>query len=314
MENKTIGLLVMAYGTPENPEQIEAYYTHIRHGRKPSEALLHDLKDRYQTIGGVSPLARITREQGEKLTDLLKQKTNGVTFKLYIGLKHTAPFIEDAVAQMAEDGIEEAVSLILAPHYSVFSVKIYNDRALAASQKSGGPKIHAINSWYDEPKFISFWSEQVNQVIAKVEDVTKTVVIFSAHSLPEKILANGDPYPDQVGKTAQLIADQAQLKDFAIGWQSAGKTGEPWIGPDVQDLTRRLYQEKGYESYIYCPIGFVAEHLEVLYDNDQTCKHLTAKLGVHYYRPEMPNANPKFIESLADVVAKKMAELDQINA
>ncbi len=227
MENKKTGLLIMAYGTPENLDQVEAYYTHIRHGKKPSEVLLNNLKRRYQAIGGVSPLARITREQGEKLTDRLNQKTNGRTFKLYLGMKHTTPFIEDAVAQMAKDGMEEAVSLILAPHYSAFSVKAYNDRAQVTAQKSGGPKIYAINSWYDEPQFISFWAEQVNKVMTKIEDVSKTVVIFSAHSLPEKILAGSDPYPDQVKKTAQLIAELAHLKNFAIGWQSAGKTGEP---------------------------------------------------------------------------------------
>lgn len=313
MDNKITGLLVMAYGTPESPDQIKPYYTHIRHGRKPAETELKNLEMRYQTIGGVSPLARITREQGKQLTEKLNQKISGRRFRLYLGMKHTAPFIEDAVAQMARDGIKEAVSLILAPHYSVYSVKIYNDRAQAAAQKYAGPNIHAINEWYDEPGFIAFWSEQIRKELARVKDISKTAVIFSAHSLPEKIISYGDPYPDQVKRTAQLIAGRMHLARYAIGWQSAGKTGEPWIGPDVRDLTRQLYREWGCTAFVYCPIGFVAEHLEVLYDNDRACRELAEKLGADYYRPAMPNADPQFIESLAAVVARETTRLDQEN-
>jgi ferrochelatase len=311
MNDKRIGLLVMAYGTPEKKDQIEAYYTHIRHGRKPSDAALRNLSMRYQTIGGVSPLARITREQGERLTEKLNQKISGRRFRLYLGMKHTAPFIEDAVMRMARDGIEEAVSLILAPHYSVYSVKIYNDRAQAATQKYAGPKIHAINDWYDEPEFIAFWAEQIQKELEKVKDISKTAVIFSAHSLPEKIISYGDPYPDQVKRTAQLIAGRMHLTRYAVGWQSAGNTDEPWIGPDVRDLTRQLYREGGCTAFVYCPIGFVAEHLEVLYDNDRACRKLTEELGADYFRPAMPNSDPRFIESLAAVVTGETAHWDQ---
>ncbi len=133
-------------------------------------------------------------------------------------------------------------------------------------------------------------------------------MIFSAHSLPEKIIAMGDPYPQQLQETADLIAKEAGITKYTIGWQSEGNTPDPWIGPDVQDLTRDLYEKQGYTSLVYCPVGFVADHLEVLYDNDYECKVVTDELGIDYYRPEMPNAKPEFIECLATVVKKKLAE------
>lgn len=312
MGSKKIGLLVMAYGTPESLDQVEPYYTHIRHGRKPSDELLEDLKGRYKAIGGISPLAKITREQGRLLESQLNQTFPDTQFVLYLGLKHTAPFIEDAVQQMKNDGIEKAISIILAPHYSNYSVKAYNDRAKSMSKKMNGPEIHSIDAWYDEPKFISYWAGKIKHMLSSIDDVSKAVVIFSAHSLPEKILQNGDPYPDQLKETAKMIAYLANIKNYAIGWQSAGQTGEPWIGPDVQDLTKDLYEEKGYESFIYCPVGFVAEHLEVLYDNDIECKAVTDKLGVHYYRPKMPNSDAAFIEGLVSVISKEVKNLELI--
>lgn len=310
MSKKTIGLLVMAYGTPRSVEEIEPYYTHIRRGRKPSDEMLNELTERYEAIGGISPLAKITEEQGQSLEKKLNELNEDVQFKLYLGLKHIDPFIEDAVDQMKSDGIEEAVSIVLAPHYSTFSVKSYNGRAKEHSDKINGPKIHSIDSWYDHPQFIQYWADEIKKTMASMteEQLNDSVVIFSAHSLPEKILQNGDPYPDQLKETADLIAKEAGIKNYTIGWQSEGNTPDPWIGPDVQDLTRDLYNEKDYTAFVYCPVGFVADHLEVLFDNDIECKVVTDDLGVAYFRPEMPNAKPKFIECLADVVMNKLAE------
>jgi protoporphyrin/coproporphyrin ferrochelatase len=308
MTRKVMGLLVMAYGTPYKEEDIERYYTHIRHGRKPSPEMLEDLKNRYEAIGGISPLAKITLEQGEKLQDHLNAIQDEVEFKLYLGLKHIEPFIEDAVKQMHKDGIEEAVSIVLAPHFSTFSVKSYNGRANEEAQKLGNLQITSVESWYDEPKFIQYWSEKVKETFESMpeEEKNHSVLIVSAHSLPEKILQLGDPYPEQLRKTADLIAESAGVKNYAVGWQSAGNTPEPWLGPDVQDLTRELYEENGYKAFVYAPVGFVADHLEVLYDNDYECKIITEELGVSYYRPEMPNAKPLFIDAMATVILEKL--------
>ncbi|TCW53235.1 ferrochelatase [Bacillus thuringiensis] len=309
MTKKKVGLLVMAYGTPESLDDVEAYYTHIRHGHKPSEEALQDLIRRYKAIGGISPLAKITKEQAHKLTDSMNKIFKEYEFTCYLGLKHITPFIEDAVEEMKKDGIEQAISIVLAPHYSTFSIKAYNDRAIRLSEEIGGPVIESIEQWYDEPKFISYWAEQLKETFTKIEDKEKAVVIFSAHSLPEKIIAAGDPYVEQLQHTADLIAVAADIPNYTTGWQSAGNTPDPWIGPDVQDLTRDLFEKHGYESFVYCPVGFVAEHLEVLYDNDYECKVVTDELNVAYFRPNMPNSQSVFIDCLAEIVSKKMKEI-----
>lgn len=303
---KTIkGLLVMAYGTPTKEEEIEPYYTHIRHGRKPEPEDLQDLKDRYEAIGGVSPLAKITEDQANSLCDKLNEIQDEVEYKVYIGLKHIAPFIEDAVENMAKDGITEAVSIVLAPHYSTFSIKSYNERAKEEAEKNG-ITLTSVVDWYKEPGYIQFWADGIKEIYTNMskEEQEKTALIVSAHSLPEKILQNGDPYPEQLKETAQLISEATGITNYEVGWQSEGNTPDPWIGPDVQDLTRDLFNEKGYRSFIYAPVGFVADHLEVLYDNDYECKVVCDEVGANYYRPEMPNVAPLFIETLADVILK----------
>ncbi|MBC6971508.1 ferrochelatase [Bacillus sp. Xin] len=309
MNKKKIGLLVMAYGTPESLEDVGAYYTHIRHGRKPSQEALDDLVRRYKAIGGISPLAKITKEQANKLTVELNRRFSEYEFVSYLGLKHVAPFIEDAVEEMKQDGIEEAISIVLAPHYSTFSIKAYNERARKISESINGPAIAPIEQWYDEPKFIAYWANEVKEIFTRIVDREKAVVVFSAHSLPEKIIAAGDPYVKQLQHTADLIAAEADIQHYTIAWQSAGNTPDPWIGPDVQDITKDLYEKYGYESFVYCPVGFVAEHLEVLYDNDYECKVVTDELGASYFRPAMPNAQDSFIDCLVEIVSKKANEI-----
>lgn len=307
MATKKVGLLVMAYGTPYKEEDLERYYTHIRRGRKPSEEALEDLRSRYEAIGGISPLARITREQGEALEAKLNEEQDDVQFKLYLGLKHIDPFIEDAVEQMAKDGIKEAVSIVLAPHYSTFSIKSYNGRAQEEAAKHN-IELKSVVDWYNEPGFIDYWVEQVNKVYGSMPEGERdqSCLIVSAHSLPEKIIQDGDPYPDQLKETADLIAKQAGITDYEIGWQSEGNTPEPWLGPDVQDLTRDLFEQKGYKAFVYAPVGFVSDHLEVLFDNDVECKVVCDDIQASYYRPEMPNTHPKFIQTLSKVVLDTM--------
>lgn len=307
MAKKQMGLLVMAYGTPYKEEDLERYYTHIRRGRKPSDEMLQDLRDRYDAIGGISPLARITEDQATSIKNTLNEMQDEIEFKLYIGLKHIEPFVEDAVESMAKDGIEEAVSIVLAPHYSTYSVKSYNGRAKEEAEKHG-VSIRSVESWYDAPGFIDFWNEKIEAEYAKMSEEEKenACLIVSAHSLPLKILQGGDPYPDQLKRTAELISDATGITQYEIGWQSEGNTPDPWIGPDVQDLTKDLYNDKGYKTFVYAPVGFVSDHLEVLYDNDYECKVVCDEVGANYYRPEMPNTNPKFIQTLANVVMNQV--------
>lgn len=311
MTKKKMGLLVMAYGTPYHEDDIERYYTHIRHGRKPSQEALDDLRGRYKAIGGISPLAKITEEQAFGLQDHLNKIQDDIEFVTYIGLKHIEPFIEDAVAKMHADGITEAVSLVLAPHFSTFSVKSYNERAKEEADKLGNLTITSIESWYKEPKFIQYWVDKIKDVYASMpsEEKEAACLVVSAHSLPEKILQFGDPYKDQLEETAKLIVEAAGINQYAVGWQSEGNTPDPWLGPDVQDLTKSLYEEHGYKAFVYAPVGFVSTHLEVLYDNDYECKVVTDEVGASYYRPKMPDSQPEFIDTLATVVLKHLKKI-----
>ncbi|MEG0383478.1 ferrochelatase [Solibacillus cecembensis] len=304
------GLLVMAYGTPYKEEDIERYYTHIRHGRKPSQEHIDDLAARYRAIGGISPLAKMTVAQAEALGARLNEVQNEIEYKVFIGLKHIEPFVEDAVQAMVNEGITEAVSIVLAPHFSTFSVKSYNGRAQEAADKLGGTlKITSVEAWYDEPKFIEFWKQAVNGELAKMseEERANCCLIVSNHSLPEKIKLAGDPYEQQLVDTARLIEQASEIENVVVGWQSAGQTPEPWLGPDVQDLTKELFEQKGYKAFIYTPVGFVTEHLEVLYDNDFECKVVCDEIGASYYRPTMPNTHPLFIDAMVDAINQKLA-------
>lgn len=309
MTKKKMGLLVMAYGTPNKLEDLERYYTHIRHGRKPSSQMMAQLRKHYESIGGISPLAKITTEQAEKLESRLNQIQDTIEFKMYLGLNHINPFIEEAVKQMKEDGIEEAVSIVLAPHFSELSVKSYNDRVEAEATRLGGLAFYTVESWYDEPKFIDYWSKKINQVYQQMPQTEKedAMLVITAHSLPERILQDHDPYPRQIQETADLIAASAGVKRYTVGWQSAGRTPEPWLGPDIKDLTRHLFKEHHYKAFVFAPVGFVCDHLEVLYDNDIECRKVTDELGASYYRPEMPNAQTEFIDALATVIIKKLS-------
>ncbi len=309
MRKEKVGLLVMAYGTPYQEEDIERYYTHIRHGRKPSPEALQDLTERYQAIGGISPLARITEDQAKAIETKLNALQDDYEFHMYIGLKHIEPFIEDAVQEMAEAGIKKAASIVLAPHYSTFSVKSYNGRAQETAEKYD-IELVSVDDWFDEEGFIQYWADQITDTYEKMsaEEREHAMLIVSAHSLPEKILQNGDPYVDQLAETARLISEKTGIKKYSIGWQSEGNTPDPWLGPDVQDLTRDLYERDGYKAFVYAPVGFVSDHLEVLYDNDYECKVVCDEIGASYYRPEMPNVDPLFIETLAHVVLNKIKE------
>ncbi|MCE5091140.1 ferrochelatase [Staphylococcus devriesei] len=301
---KTVGLLVMAYGTPYKESDIEPYYTDIRHGKRPSEEELQDLKDRYEFIGGLSPLAGTTDRQAEALTETLNEAYSDVEFKLYLGLKHISPYIEEAVEKMHNDGIQEAVTVVLAPHYSSFSVGSYNERAKEEADKYG-IELHHVKQYYHQPKFIEYWTNKINETLEQIpsEEHDETILIVSAHSLPKGLIErNNDPYPDELHDTMKRLEASTNIKHVAQGWQSEGNTGTPWLGPDVQDLTRELFEAHHYKNFIYTPVGFVCEHLEVLYDNDYECKVVCDELGANYYRPDMPNTDSLFIGAIVDEI------------
>lgn len=306
MKNK-IGVLVMSYGTPENLESVEAYYTHIRRGNPPTEEQLKELVDRYEAIvGGVFPLRENTNRQVSELQKLFNEDSArpDIEFVCYQGLKHASPFIEDGVELMAKDGIKEAVGIVLAPHYSMMSIGSYVKRAQAKADELG-IKMSFVKSYHLNPTLVQALSDRVEAKLKLFEEAgalrDDVRVLFSAHSLPEKIVAMGDPYAEQLLETSRAIAERVGLNGWQFTWQSAGRTAEPWLGPDILDTLSNLSKEQ-VENVLVAPIGFVSDHLEVLYDLDIEAQAVAKELDMRLMRIESLNSDPLYMQTLRDEV------------
>ncbi|GGH15686.1 ferrochelatase [Paenibacillus segetis] len=304
-----VGVLVMSYGTPESLEQVESYYTHIRRGHPPTPEQLKELKDRYEAVvGGVFPLRANTNHQVATLQETLDThtKNHDVEFHCYQGLKHAHPFIEDGVAKMAEDGIKDAIGIVLAPHYSIMSVGGYIKRAEAKAEEVG-ISMKFIQSYHLHPSLIEALttrvSRKLDQFVEAGAERDKVRVLFSAHSLPEKILQMGDPYQEQLLETSRAVAEKAGVTSWQFTWQSAGRTAEPWLGPDILDTLRTLSQEQ-VEDILVAPVGFVSDHLEVLYDLDIEAKTIAKELDMRLERIDSLNSDPLYMETMSDVIIK----------
>ncbi len=296
-----IGVLLMAYGTPRHPDEVEAYYTDIRRGRPPTPEQLADLIRRYDAIGGISPLAERPERQRDALQSALDATEPG-RFVVTLGLKHADHKIEAGVDELATLGVERIVAVVLAPHYSALSVGQYLDRAVAAAQPHG-LEVAGIRSWATEPAFVEFLAADISARLATMPENTK--VLFTAHSLPERVLAMGDPYPDELRSTATAVAEQVGLapwSSWSIAWQSAGRTPEPWLGPDILAVIDELAGSEHASAVLVCACGFVADHLEVLYDLDIEAKAHAGSRGLGFDRTACVNADPSVIAALAERV------------
>lgn len=290
------GVLLMAYGTPEREGDLEAYYTDIRRGRPPTPEQLADLRRRYDAIGGLSPLSSRTRAQAAGLQRTLDERAGAGAWRVELGLKHASPSIEAGVEALAADGVDEFVSLVLAPHFSALSVGQYLERAADAA---GHLKVRDVTAWWDRPALIDLLAERVR---AAVPAGKRTELLITAHSLPERALKIDHPtYEEQLRATGELVAAATGVDSWRIAWQSAGRTPEPWIGPDILDVIRTLPSE-GYEAVVVCPAGFTSDHLEVLYDVDIEAKAVAAEVGLQLTRTESLNDDPRFLALLADLV------------
>jgi ferrochelatase len=289
----------MAYGTPATPDDVEAYYTHVRRGRPPTSELLADLQRRYQAIGGASPLLERTRAQAAGL-----QAALGEEWLVELGMRHAPPFVEDGMAALAERDVGRVVGLVLAPHWSALSVGEYGARARATEAVAGGAvELVMVDSWHLAPGYLDLLASRVVAArdLLVVTDPGRVEVVFTAHSLPARILETGDPYPDQLRETAAAVAERVGLARWSVAWQSAGRTPEPWIGPDVLSHMAAL-SEAGAEGVVVCPAGFVSDHLEILYDLDVEARQAAGELGLAFSRTESPNDDPAFCATLAEVV------------
>ena len=299
MSNTKTAVLLMAYGTPRSREEILPYYTDIRRGRPPTEEQLSDLTARYEAIGGLSPLAALTEAQRDALQTALNNIAPN-TYHVALGLKHAAPMIEDAVQQLAQEGFTKIVALVLAPHFSSFSIGQYIDRATTAATPHG-ISVVGITSWATEEAFIEFLASDMSAKLATMP--ANTHVLFTAHSLPQRIIDAGDPYPAELRSTAVAVAAKIRLQEntqWSIAWQSAGRTPEPWIGPDILDVIDQLAtQSNPATGVLVSACGFVADHLEVLFDLDIEASHRAEQHGLAFARTECVNDNGAIMNALA---------------
>jgi protoporphyrin/coproporphyrin ferrochelatase len=333
-----VGVLVMAHGTPRRTGDIASFYTRIRRGRPPSPEQLEELEMRYAAIGGLSPLTERTEAQVDAVRAELERRAPGHYVVAY-GAKHTDPLIEEAAVTLAAAGVDEIIGLVLTPHGSSLGSEEYLTRAEAAL--AGSVPFHAVPPWYGEPDLVALLAERVDDALVQVgegrdkegrdkegtdkegtdkvgtdkvgrdigsRDQSRYPVLFTAHSLPERVRDMGDTYPEQLQESASLVAAAAGLERWGVAWQSAGRTPEPWLGPDVRDAVRQLAAESrtggegAIEGVVVCPIGFVTDHLEVLYDLDVELAAVAREVGLPFARTASLNDNPRFIGVLADVI------------
>jgi len=315
---RPIGVLVMAYGTASGPGDIERYYTDIRGGRPPSPEHLDELRQRYAAIGDRFPLLDITRQQAAGLERELNAGGDGM-FRTYLGMKHSPPSISEGVSAMQRDGIERALGIVMAPHWSGMSIETYVDRVEQLTRESG-PEFTFVRSFHDHPLFVGFLASRVWDATAKLSPQGRAgaAVVFSAHSLPVRTLDDGTQrclrcnecerscrYHDGLSETADLVAAALGLEGREIAWQSAGRTADPWWGPPIEDVIADI-ADRGHSAVVVCSAGFLADHLEILYDLDIEAKAIAEARGLEFVRTEMPNADPEFVGVLATVVREHL--------
>ena len=292
----------MAYGTPDKLGDVEPYYTHIRHGKKPTPEEVQNLKERYSIIGGRTPLLEITQSSASKLGQALG--SSGI--RVYAGMKHWHPYISEVFPKIVSEENTDLLSIALAPHYSKISIGSYQD-AVREANKAAGEKmrLYFVESWHLNSVFIDKWCKKVESAVSEHFASKRNGVfyLFTAHSLPERILSWKDPYKDELLATSFKIAEQLGIGDsrFDFCFQSAGHTTEPWLGPDILQKLEQLASD-GKKTILVIPIGFVSDHLEILYDIDTEAQELAKKLGVDLARTESFNDSSDFIEVLKSVV------------
>jgi ferrochelatase len=302
-------VLLMAYGSVDSLDEVPAYYTHIRRGSPPPPELLEELLDRYRAIGGSSPLSGHTERQRAAVEAELARR--GSPVPVYVGMKHIAPFIGDVVQRMAADGVTHVVAMALAPHFSTMSICSYCRSVDAGREALGDGRVSytIVRDWHAEPRFLDALADATREALGRLPGgVTSGHAVFTAHSLPARILEHGDPYRDLLLDTAALVAARLDLPAdrWSFAFQSAGRTADPWLGPDLGDHLRSL-AGAGVGQVAVCPVGFVSDHLEVLYDIDIEAQEVARELGIALERARAMNDDPVFVAGIADILERALA-------
>jgi len=290
-------VLLMAYGSPTSLDEVGEYLRQVRGGRLPTPEEVERLQDRYRQVGGQTPLLKITLAQAKVLE--AKLQSDGFDSKVYVGMKHWHPFIEDVVEKIVSDRAASIIGLALAPHYSKLSIGGYADavrRGLARTGRS--VPFTMVESWHNQQSLLTALSRRVREGLEKLNEPSKAVVLFTAHSLPKKSVADNDPYWSQLQETSQLVASRSEIKSWDFAFQSAGHPIESWMGPGIKEKITEL-SVRGFRELLVCPVGFVSDHLEILYDLDIEAKGYAASLGTRLERTASLNDDPEFINAIA---------------
>jgi ferrochelatase len=293
MAGERVALLLMAYGGPENLDEVEPYLRDVRGGRPTAPEFVEEIRQRYARIGGRSPIRELTEAQATGV-----QRALGERFAVYVGMRHWHPYIRDVVERIVADGHRRVVGIVLAPHYSTMSVGAYEKRLLEAADGRLEPAL--VRSWGEHPKFLDAVAQRIAQALKPFPSPGAVHVLFTAHSLPERILATGDPYPAELRASAAAVAKRAGLATWRLAFQSAGATPEPWLGPEAGALMTELAGQ-GDRAFLIVPIGFVCDHVEVLYDVDVVYRELAGRLGVRLERTASLNDDPLLVGALAEI-------------
>ncbi len=286
-------VLLAAYGGPDRLEDVEPYLLDVRGGRPTPPAVVGELRERYAAIGGRSPLLERTREQAAALEAALAGP------RVYVGMRHWHPYLADTLEAMRRDGVTRCVAIALAPHYSRLSIGAYRAKI---EQARGVIEVAMVESWHDQPRFLDAVAERVGETLLRFPEPARdrVALLFTAHSLPQRILAEGDPYPDQLRRSVDGVLARLGGTDARIAYQSAGRTPEPWLGPEAGAVIEELAAD-GASGVLLCPIGFVSDHLEVLYDVDIEYQALARRLGIRLERTASLGAGPLLVQALADL-------------
>ncbi len=313
MDNSTppIGVLVLAYGGPDNLDEIEPYLLDVRGGRPTSPELVEEIREHYRLIGGRSPILELTQAQASALEAALNSRGD-VVYKTYIGMRHWRPYIKQAVEQMAADGLTRVIAIVLAPHYSRMSIGAYIKKVEEAlAEVGGGLDMTYVESYHLQPLYLQALAQRVQEARQRFPETVRASVpvIFTAHSLPERILQWQDPYPRQLMETAQAVAELVRPVTWRFAYQSAGRSAEPWLGPNAGKVIQEL-ADAGEKNVLIAPVGFVSDHVEILYDIDVEFRQQAEALGMRLERTTSLNDNPLFIGALADVVRSHLVLVD----
>ncbi len=294
----------MAYGSPNSPEEVGDYLRQVRGGRSPSDSEIERLRERYRKVGGQTPLLEITLAQAHALQNRLESAE--IPVRVYVGMKHWHPFIEETVPRIVDDGGWNLIGLALAPHYSKLSIGGYEDAVRRGLEKTKQIPFSMVKNWHRQPHLIRALSRRVREGLVTMKASSDTTVLFTAHSLPKRFVSADDPYETQLRETSVMVACKAGADFWDFAFQSAGEPAESWLGPQIKEKLSQLAKE-GFRQVLICPIGFVSDHLEILYDLDIEAKEYGRSLGLTVARTTSLNDDPEFIEALAETVKPILA-------